>query len=164
MKRRVKIKRKKILIAGLLFLVIWYFAGLIGFLIGLVVLLAIFIYSFRYSQNILTICTRIAGLRYRCKPPYLDKIEIGDKVVLQWDNDNEYDKCAVKVINQKDNKHLGFVPSKLNKSQNIWKMVKEQRLIDSYVKNTFKNPSTWLNSHTVYINLEFKRIKNVKFL
>ena len=161
MKRRVKIKRRKILIAGLLFLVIWYFAGLIWSLIGLLILLVIVV--FRYNGKF-TIATRIAGLRYRCEPTYLDKIKVGDKVMLKLDENNQYDKYAVKVINKIDNKHLGFIPSNLNKEKNIWKKVKECRLADCYVKRMFRNPPTWLNSHSIYINMEFKRIKNVKFL
>lgn len=55
----------------------------------------------------------VAGTRHcadvnECK----EKININDKILLELENDNEYDNYAIKVILKKDGKeyHLGYVP------------------------------------------------------
>ena len=101
--------------------------------------------------------TRINGLRYRCTPEYLDTLQIGDKLILERDKKNKYDKHAVKVINSKDKKFLGFIPATFNDRRKIWEKIEEEKLGDCMVNNAFRNDPKWLNSHSIYIDIKFKR-------
>ena len=100
--------------------------------------------------------TKINGLRYRCSANYLNKLKQGDKLILERDSKNRYDKRAVKVINKDDNNHLGFIPVSFNESKKIFQKLEENNIIDCFIETIYKNPKDWLNSHTVKIKILYK--------
>lgn len=100
--------------------------------------------------------TKISGLRHRCSSNYLNTLKEGDKVILELDRMNKYDKNAVKVINKKDNKHLGFIPKNFNKTEKIFQKLQENKIIDCVIEEIYKNPKNWLNSHTIRIKINYE--------
>ena len=101
--------------------------------------------------------TRINGLRHYRTPDYLDTIQNGSNLILELDKKNKYDKHAIKIINSRDSHFLGFVPANFNERRKIWKKIEEGNLIECHVSNIFRNNSSWLNSHSIYIDIKFKR-------
>lgn len=60
----------------------------------------------------------IAGTKYYCKEENHKDINIGDKVVLEPDSKNEFDKYAIKMVIK--DKFVGFIPKYYSKEVNIF--------------------------------------------
>ena len=169
--------REKAFISILLLVIGYFIVGFIGLFVALILLVVLYKLNknkpktepeskeqkinvqllSKKSKDKLLIHTRINGLRHYCTPKYLDKLLVGDKLILELDKNNRFDKHAVKVINEKDNHHLGYIPANFNKRKGIWRKIEEGRLKNCYVENRFRNNQPkWLNSHSVYIDIKLK--------
>ncbi len=101
--------------------------------------------------------SEVVGLRYYCSKEYLNRIKLYDKMLLERDRLNRYDSYAVKVVNNTDKKHVGFIPKIFNREKNIWKIVEENRVLNCFVTEIKALPIHCKNSHKMKIKIIIRR-------
>ncbi len=98
----------------------------------------------------------VVGLRYCCKPRYLETISKGEKVGLIRDLHNIHDKFAIKVIRKMDNQHIGFIPKAFEFKENIWEYLEKNYSYECYIEKIERLPPSCLNSHKIIIKIIFE--------
>ncbi|MCX8031745.1 MAG: HIRAN domain-containing protein, partial [Thermodesulfovibrionales bacterium] len=106
-----------------------------------------------------TFDSTIAGLRYRCDIFYLSGVQVKEKLILEREPQNPYDRFAIKVIRKKDNKHIGYIPRTDNRE--IWQYLNDYELHDCYVKEIKRLFGSGKNTHKIEIKIVFE-IKTIK--
>lgn len=56
--------------------------------------------------------TKVVGVTFENRQDYIKEMKIGEKIILERDKNNPYDKNAIKVVNSKG-KQIGFISKDL---------------------------------------------------